>query len=57
MNTLGKFAILEVAKEKDAEEAEKKATREHATKIANSSSRIRKVLWKTHQRRNKKRLR
>ncbi len=43
MTALGKYAIIEIAKKKDEE-------REHSRKIANSSSRIRKVLWKTHQR-------
>ena len=47
MTALGKFAILEVAKEKDAKIA-------HSRKIANSASRVRKVLWKTHQKHNKK---
>jgi hypothetical protein len=52
MNSLGKYAIVKIAEEKDAKiEAERKANREHARKIANSSSRIRKALWKTHQQR------
>ena len=53
MRALRQFAIQEIARRKDEERARAKATREHATKIANSSSRVRKALWKTHQNRNK----
>lgn len=49
-----KYAIIEIAKRKDAEKAEREANQEHSKKIANSASRVRKALWKTHQRRNKK---
>ncbi len=42
MNTLGKFAIMEIAKEKDAEN-------EREESVKKSTSRVRKALWKTYQ--------
>jgi hypothetical protein len=42
MTALGKFAIIDIAKEKDAK-------KERIVSIKKSTCRVRKALWKTHQ--------